>query len=70
MRDFNFPDISLESHSAVIGRFGKSLKFVGDNFWSQVLRELTRKDALLDVLVVNGKGLVRCVMVRWLSWPQ
>ncbi|KAK4806138.1 hypothetical protein QYF61_001061 [Mycteria americana] len=63
MGDFNFPDINWECHTAVTSRSWKFLEFVGDNFLSQVLGEPTRKDALLDLLFVNGEGLVGDVMV-------
>lgn len=36
----------------------KFLKFVGDNFLSQVLSETTMKDSLLDLLSVDREGLV------------
>ena len=39
------------------------MKFVGDNILSQVLSEPARKDALLDLLLVNREGLVGDVMV-------
>ncbi|GAB0208399.1 mitochondrial enolase superfamily member 1 [Grus japonensis] len=61
--DFNFPDINWEYHTAVMSRSWKFLKFVGDNFLSQVLSESTRKDALLDLLFVNREGLMGDVMV-------
>ncbi|GAB0210316.1 mitochondrial enolase superfamily member 1 [Grus japonensis] len=63
MGDFNFPDINWEYHTAVPRRSWKFLKFVGDNFLSQILSEPTRKDALLDLLFVNREGLMGDVMV-------
>ncbi|KAK4827172.1 hypothetical protein QYF61_015134 [Mycteria americana] len=63
MGDFNFPDISWEYLTAVMSRSWNFLKFVGDDFLSQVLSEPTRKDALLDLLFVNREGLVGDVMV-------
>ena len=39
------------------------LKYVEDNFLSQVLSEPTRKGALLDLLFVNREGLMGDVMV-------
>ena len=63
MGDFNFPDISWEYHTAVMSRSWKFLKFVGDNFLSQVLSEPTREDALLDFLFVNREGLIGDIMV-------
>lgn len=40
------------------------LKRLDDSFLVQVLRELTRKSALLDLLLVNGEGLVGEVVAR------
>ncbi|KAK4819200.1 hypothetical protein QYF61_026816 [Mycteria americana] len=51
-----------EYHTAVMSRPWKFLKFVGDDFLSQVLSESTRKDALLDLLFVNREGLMGDVM--------
>ncbi|KAK4810495.1 hypothetical protein QYF61_004275 [Mycteria americana] len=62
MGDFNFLDINWEYHSAVTSKSGKFLKFVEDNFLTQVLSEPTRKNALLDLLFVNREGLVGDVM--------
>ncbi|KAK4810529.1 hypothetical protein QYF61_004492 [Mycteria americana] len=66
MGDFNFLDVNWEYHSAVTSKSGKFLKFVEDNFLTQVLSEPTRKDALLDLLFVNREGLVGDVMVVYL----
>jgi len=63
MGDFKFPDINWKYHTAVMSRSWKFLKFVGDNFLSQVLNEPTRKDTLLDLLSVNTEGLIGDVMV-------
>ena len=56
--DFNFPDINWEYHIAVTTESGKFLKFVEDNFSSQVLSEPTMKDALLHLLFVDRKSVV------------
>lgn len=72
MADFSFLEISWKCHPAVVSRFEKSLKFVGENFLPQVCRETTRKDAL-DLLVGNGEGLVgdgvvlATVIMKWFS---
>jgi len=63
MEDFNFPDISLEYHTAVTSRSWKFMTFVGDNFLSQVLSEPTRKDVPIGLLFVNREGLVGDAMV-------
>ncbi|KAK4806962.1 hypothetical protein QYF61_027329 [Mycteria americana] len=62
MGDSNFPDINWEYHTVVTSKSGKFLKYVEDNFLSQVLCEPTRKDALLGLLFVNREGLVGDVM--------
>lgn len=46
------------------------LKHLDDNFMVQVLRELTSKDALLDLLLVNREDVVILLGDWWLSWPQ
>lgn len=57
-------EIGWEHLAAVRSRAGKFLQFVGDeNSLSRVLREPTRNDALLDLLVVNGEGLAGDGMV-------
>lgn len=73
MADFIFPGTNCEYHTAEMSRSETLLKSAGENFLSQVLRELTRKDAFLDLLVVNGEGLMGDGMVlvtvtmKWLS---
>jgi len=52
-----------EYHTAVTSNSGKSLKYVKDNFLTQVLSEPARKDVLLELLFVNREGLVGDVMV-------
>ena len=53
---FNFLDINWEYHTADTNRSRKFLKHAEGNFLVQVLRELTRKGALLDLLFVNREG--------------
>jgi len=48
MGDFNCPDINCEYHTVDTNRFRKFLEHVEVSFLVQVLRELTRKGALLD----------------------
>ncbi|KAK4810867.1 hypothetical protein QYF61_008839 [Mycteria americana] len=55
-------DMNREYHTAVTSKPGKFLRFVEENFLSQVLSEPTRKDALLDLLFVNREGLMADVM--------
>ena len=58
MGDFNFPDVNWKHHTVDTNRCRKFLKHVEDDFLMQVLRELTRKGALLDLLFVNREGLM------------
>ncbi|GAB0186493.1 hypothetical protein GRJ2_001114600 [Grus japonensis] len=58
MGDFNLPDINWEHHTADTSRFRSFLKHLDDNFLVQVLKEPTRKGALLDLLLVNREGLM------------
>lgn len=70
MGDFKFPDINWEHYTAVTNKSRKFLKALGCDFLSQVLSEPARKDALLDFLFMNKKGLVGDVIGRKLSLPQ
>jgi len=61
--DFNFTDIDWEYRTADRNRSRKFPQHIEDNFLVQVLRELTRKGALLDLLFVNRVGLVGEVVI-------
>ncbi|KAJ7416492.1 adaptin ear-binding coat-associated protein 1 [Willisornis vidua] len=54
MGNFNLPEINCEHHTADTTWARRFLKILDDNFMEQVLMELTQKDALLDLLLVNG----------------
>ncbi|GAB0199842.1 hypothetical protein GRJ2_002449600 [Grus japonensis] len=58
MGDFNLPDVNWEHHTADTSRSRSFLKHLDDNFLVQLLKEPTRKGALLDLLLVNR-------MVSW-----
>ncbi|GAB0202528.1 mitochondrial enolase superfamily member 1 [Grus japonensis] len=58
MGDFNLPDINWEHHTADTSRSRSFLKHLDDNFLVQVLKEPTRKGALLDLLLMNREGLL------------
>ncbi|GAB0207049.1 ubiquitin-associated protein 1 [Grus japonensis] len=58
MGDFNLPDVNWEHHTADTSRSRSFLKHLDDNFLVQLLKEPTRKGALLDLLLVNREGLV------------
>lgn len=60
MGDFNLPDIKWEHHTANANRLRGFLKHPDDNFLGEVLRELTCKGILLDMLLVNR--------VSWVKW--
>jgi len=63
MGDFNFPDINREYHKADTNRSRKFLKHVEENFLVQLLMELTRKGALLNMFV-NRERLVGKVVIN------
>ncbi|GAB0180024.1 hypothetical protein GRJ2_000467700 [Grus japonensis] len=58
MGDFNLPDINWEHHTADTSRSRSFLKYFDDNFLVQLLKEPTRKGALLDLLLMNREGLM------------
>lgn len=43
---------------------GASSKYVGDNFFIQVIEESVRKGAMLDLVLTNRKNLVENVMFQ------
>ena len=61
--DFNFPDICWKHSTAEQDQSWRFLECVGDNFLTQLVSELTREGALLDLLFVNREGLVDDVAV-------
>ncbi|PKU32319.1 adaptin ear-binding coat-associated protein 1 [Limosa lapponica baueri] len=62
--DFNLPDINWAHNTAEREQSRRFLECVEDNFLTQLVRELTREGALLDLLFVNREGLVGDVMVE------
>lgn len=60
--NFNLSDVNWECHTVDINKFRKFLGHIQDNVFAQVvrvLRELTRKDAVLKLFVkreVSGCG--------------
>lgn len=63
MMDFNLPEIIWELYIDDTTWARKSLKNLDNNFMEQVLRELTQKDALLDLLLVNRIDLMNEVEI-------
>ncbi|XP_048789274.1 uncharacterized protein LOC125687934 [Lagopus muta] len=61
--DFNFPDICWNYNRADREQSRRFLKCAGDNFLTQPVRELMRGRNILDLLFVNGKGLVGDVKI-------
>ncbi|OPJ69545.1 hypothetical protein AV530_012568 [Patagioenas fasciata monilis] len=57
-RDFNLPNADKEYHTAGINMSRRFLKHLDNNFLVQVLRDLTRKVAFLDLILTNREGLV------------
>lgn len=56
--------IHREYHTANTNRSRKFLKHLDNYFLVQILREQTRKGALLDLLLVNREGVVGEVVIR------
>jgi len=63
MGDFNHSDISWEDHTARQTQSRSFLQSIDDNFLMQVVKEPTRKGALLDLVLTNKEGLVEDVKV-------
>lgn len=63
MGDFSSPDTSWEYHTASTKRSRKFLKHIEVNLLVQVLRELTKKGALLDQRGSHGWSLAALAMV-------
>ncbi|PKU42959.1 hypothetical protein llap_6720 [Limosa lapponica baueri] len=61
--DFIFPDINWEYHTADTNTSRKFLQHIEENFLVQVLRELSRKGGLLNLLFVSREGLTDKVMI-------
>ena len=61
--DFNFPDICWKYNTAERDQSRRFLECVGDSFLMQLVSELTRGGALLDLLFVNREELVDDVAV-------
>jgi len=57
------PDINWDYHMVSPSMSSRFLKHLDDNFSLQVLREASRKGALLELLLENRKGLVGAVAI-------
>ena len=58
MGDFNLPDVNWDHYMADTSKSRRFIKHLDDNFLVQVLREPTRKGALLNLLLEKREGLV------------
>ena len=61
--EFDLPEVNWVYHTANTSRSRRFLKRLDDKFLVQVLREPTRKGALLDLLLENREGLVGDVAI-------
>ncbi|KAJ7396276.1 hypothetical protein BTVI_146820 [Pitangus sulphuratus] len=61
--DFNLPEINWEHHAAATIRARRFLENLDDHFMEHVIRKLTQKNALLDLLLVNRMDLVNEVEI-------
>lgn len=64
VRGFNLPDACWHLNTAESKQSKRFLECMEDNFLTQLLRELTRGSAQLDLLFMIRKGLVGDVVVR------
>ncbi|GAB0176508.1 hypothetical protein GRJ2_000116000 [Grus japonensis] len=64
MGDFNHPDICWRDSAAEHKQSRKFLECVDDNFLLQVMEELTRRGAMLDLILTNKEGLVGDVKLK------
>ncbi|KAK4829571.1 hypothetical protein QYF61_005240 [Mycteria americana] len=56
--DFNHPDICWKSSTASCRQSRRLLACIDDNFFSQVIDNPTRGDAILDLMVTNPSELI------------
>ncbi|GAB0180838.1 hypothetical protein GRJ2_000549100 [Grus japonensis] len=64
MRDFNDPDICWRDNTAGHKQSRRFLECVSDNFLLQVIEELMRRGAMLDLVLINKEGLVGNVNLK------
>lgn len=58
MRDVNHPDIYWISNMIRHTMFRRFMKCAETNFLMQVVKELTRRDVILDLVLTNKEGLI------------
>lgn len=63
MGDLNHLDICWRDNTEWYKQDKRLLECIGDNFLADVIKESTREDALLDLIVTNKEKLVRDVKV-------
>ncbi|KAF7243921.1 Aerolysin-like protein, partial [Varanus komodoensis] len=64
MGDFNLPDITSETHSAVTARSRRFLEAIEGAFFTQRVREATRGGNILDLVLTNREELIDEVQIR------
>jgi len=64
MGDFSHPDIWWRDNTAGHKQSWRFLEYVDDNFLLQVIEELMRTGAVLDLVLTNKEGLVRNVKLK------
>jgi len=64
MGDFNSPDIEWNILSSIINRSSVFVNCILCNFLSQMVQELTRHAALLDLILTNDENTVNDIEVR------
>ncbi|GAB0186650.1 hypothetical protein GRJ2_001130300 [Grus japonensis] len=64
MRDLNYLEICWRDNTAGHKQSQRFLKCVDDDFLLQVIEELMRRDAMLDLVLTNKEGLVGDVKLK------
>ncbi|GAB0175856.1 hypothetical protein GRJ2_000050800 [Grus japonensis] len=64
MGDFNHPDICWRDNAAERKQSRKFLECVDENFLLQVIKEPTRRGAMLDLILTNKEGLIGDVKLK------
>lgn len=63
MEGFNLPEINWKHHTAGTTCAGRMLKNLDDSLMEEILRELTGKDSLFDLLLVDKVDLMSKVEI-------
>lgn len=70
MDDFSLHDINCEHHTADTNTSRRFLKHPDYSFLVQILKEMTRKGAILDLTLLKQRGPCGCTGDWRLRWPK